>query len=371
MGMGNIRLRLPWWAAGLLAVASAGGAADRADLQALPHFKISGPMTGTVKNYGFDLHHLLQSWEEAFRRFQPGIRFDDQFPSSDAGIAGLVGGVADIGVQAREPTLVEHLMFFETFGYPITALTVASGAYDREGMADGLVIFVNAHNPISRLTLEQLDGIFGAERTGAFDGFKWQRRYARAASADIRTWGQLGLTGEWADQPIHTYGYAPTGMSNYFQLTVLHGSDKWNPNLRQYVESGTKMIGDDDTAMRGGLRHMLNTELAADRLGIAFGVMPQAQGVTAIKPVALAQTAQGPFVAPSVASFQDRSYPLSRSIYFYVKQGRTQALDPKVREFLRFVLSEEGQEVVRQNGSYFPLDASTAREQRQRILGPS
>ncbi len=354
---------------GLMLYASIGNAANQSDAKNLPPFTITRPLAGTIRNYGFDLHQLLQSWERAFRHFQPGISFEDHFPSSDAGIAGLVGGVADIGVQAREPTLVEHLMFFETFGYPLTAVTVATGAYNREGMADGLVVFVNVHNPINELTMDQLDGIFGAERTGAFDGFKWQRRYARSASADIRTWGQLGLGGKWANSPIHTYGYAPTGMSNYFQLTVLHGSDKWNPNLRQYVESGSKMIGDDDTSMQGGLRHMLTTELAADRLGIAFGVLPQAQGVSEIKPLALARMAQGPFVAPSAASFQDRSYPLSRSIYFYVKNGPSQALDPKVREFLRFVLSKEGQEVVRQCGLYLPLDAAEVRKQRQRVLG--
>jgi phosphate transport system substrate-binding protein len=114
---------------------------------------------------------------------------------------------------------------------------------------------------------------------------------------------------------------------------------------------------------------MLATELAADRLGIAFGVMPQAKGVSEIKPLAIARNVQGPFVAPSAASFQDRSYPLSRSIYFYVKKGPGQALDPKVREFLRFVLSKEGQEVVRQSGLYLSLDAAEVREQRQRILG--
>src|SRR5258706_883590 len=158
-------------------------------------------------------------------------------------------------------------------------------------------------------------------------------------------------------------------MSKYFQLTVLHGSDKWNPNLRQYVESGSKMIGDDDTSMQGGLRHMLTTELSADRLGIAFGVMPQAQGVSEIKPLAIAPMSPGPFVAPSASSFHDRSYPLSRSIYFYVKNGPSQALDPKVREFLCFVLSKDGQQVVRHHGLYLPLNAAELREQRRRVIG--
>jgi phosphate transport system substrate-binding protein len=337
--------------------------ADEFDLSAVPQYSPVQHVSGTIRNFGSPLAGMIAIWEEGFRRYQPDVRFDDRFPSSDAGIAGLVSGVADLGPQAREQTLVEHLMFFETFGYPASSVAVANGAYDAEGMADGLVIFVHKDSPLSRLTIDQLDGIFGAERTGAFRGFKWTLQNGRPATQNIRTWGQLGLTGEWADKEIRTYGYAPSGMSGYFQLNVLKGSDKWNPNYKEYVESGTKMIADDDEAMLGGLHHMLAAEMANDRYGIAWGVLPQAHDIPGIKVVALARDLAGPYVQPSRNSFQDRSYPLSRSIYIYFNHAPGRPLEPRLQEFLRYILSREAQEAVQKQGRYLPLSARSVSEQ--------
>ncbi|MGH7106010.1 MAG: PstS family phosphate ABC transporter substrate-binding protein [Acetobacteraceae bacterium] len=337
------------------------------DLSALPHYDPTRQATGTIRILGSPLAGMMRVWEHGFRRYQPGVRFVDRFPSSDAGIAGLVTGVADLGPQAREQTVVEQLMFYETFGHAARSVTVATGGYDAEGMADGLVIFVNRDNPLARLTLTQLDAIFGAERSGALRGFTWNLKSARAASGNIRSWGQLGLAGRWADEKIHTYGYAPTGMSRFFQLNVLHGSDKWNPGFREYVESGTKMIAADDHTMAGGLHYMLARELSKDRYGIAFGVLSQARGVSGVKTVALARSPSGPFVLPSARSFQDHSYPLSRSIYIYFNRAPGQPLAPCVREFLRYVLSREGQGAVERRSKYLPLNAALVRDQLRRL----
>ncbi|HEX9474760.1 MAG TPA: substrate-binding domain-containing protein [Steroidobacteraceae bacterium] len=325
------------------------------NLDDLPHYRAEPQVAGMIRNFGFPLAGAMRAWEDEFQKYQPRVRFADRFPSGDVAIAGLVSGVSDLGPQGRELTLIEHLMFYETFGHAPSAVTVATGAYDTEGMANGLVVFVNARNPIASLTVDQLEGIFGAERTGTLLGFKWQLHNARGEAMNLRTWGQLGLTGDWARQEIHAYGHAPSGTTNYFQLRVLHGSDKWNPNYREYVESGSKMIGDDDVAMLGGLHHMLADELSQDPYGIAWSVLPQARGVSGIKALALASDAQGPFVLPSEQSFQDRSYPLSRSIYIYFDRKPGTPLDPKLREFLRFVLSQEGQRVIAKLGKYLPL----------------
>ncbi|MDE2261904.1 MAG: substrate-binding domain-containing protein [Gammaproteobacteria bacterium] len=352
-----------------LCLASGVTLAAEFDLSGLPRYVPPRQEAGTIRIFGSDLAGMVRVWEQGFRRYQPGVRFADHFPSSDAGIAGLVSGVSDLGPQAREQTVVEQLMFHETFGHAAGSVIVATGGYDAEGMADGLVIFVNESNPLARLTLAQLDGIFGAERTGALRGFKWNLKSARSAGRNIRTWGQLGLTGAWAGKAIHTYGYAPTGMSQFFQLNVLRGSDKWNPNFREYVESGTKMIADDDRAMAGGLHQMLARELSHDPYGIAFGVLSQASGVTGVKTVALARSPSGPYVAPSPRSFQDHSYPLSRNIYIYFNRAPGQPLTPCVREFLRYIVSRQGQEAVERKSSYLPLDAALARAQLRRIGG--
>ena len=107
---------------------------------------------------------VLLLGQQGFARLQPEVGFDDKLPTSDAAIPALVTGVADLAPDGGEATLTENLSFYEVYGYAPTAITVASGAFDAEGKSNGIVVFVNKDNPISRLTVEQLDGVFGAER---------------------------------------------------------------------------------------------------------------------------------------------------------------------------------------------------------------
>jgi phosphate transport system substrate-binding protein len=352
----------------LAALAYAPSVAAEARLVDLPQYKAEQIVAGTIRNFGFGLGGVLKLWEQGFQKIHPGIRFDDKLPTSDAAIPALVTGVADLAPDGGEATLTENLSFFEVYGYQVTDITVASGAFDVEGKSNGPVIFVHRDNPITRLTMKQLDGIFGSERTAGMRGFKWSPSDARGADQNIRTWGQLGLTGEWADKPIQTYGHAPSGTARFFQWKVLQNGDKWNPNFREYVESGSKMIADEDKAeQRLGLQYMLKTELANNRYGIAWTVMPQAKDVSGIKVIAVAPREGGAYVMPSKESFQDRTYPLVRSIYIFLNRQPGKQLDPKLREFLRYVLSREGQETVERNGSYLPLSAAVVRDQLQKL----
>jgi phosphate transport system substrate-binding protein len=344
------------------------GIASESQRSDLPLYKAEQQVAGTIRNFGFGLGGVLKLWEDGFEKLHPGIRFDDQLPTSDAAIPALVTGVADLAPDGGEATLTENLSFFEVYGYAVTDITVASGAFDVEGKSNGPVIFVHQDNPITKLTIKQLDGIFGSERTGGMRGFKWTPSDGRAAAENIRTWGQLGLTGEWADKPIQTYGHAPSGTARFFQWKVLQNGDKWNPNFREYVETGSKMIADEDRSeQRLGLQYMLKNELANNRYGIAWTVMPQAQRVIGIKPVAIASREDGVYVMPSKESFQDRTYPLVRSVYIFLNRAPGKPLDPKLREFLRYVLSREGQEIVARNGSYLPLTAAVVREQLRKL----
>jgi phosphate transport system substrate-binding protein len=369
-GSGSAR-RIPLALIGSLSVAAfafSPGVAAQSPLSDLPQYKPERIVTGTIRNFGFGLGGVLKLWEEGFQKIHPGIRFDDKLPTSDAAIPALVTGVADLAPDGGEATLTENLSFFEVYGYPVTDITVASGAFDVEGKSNGPVIFVHRDNPIARLTIKQLDGIFGSERTAGMRGFKWSPSDARGADQNIRTWGQLGLTGAWADKPIQTYCHAPSGTARFFQWKVLQNGDKWNPNFREYVESGSKMIADEDRAeQRLGLQYMLKNELANNRYGIAWTVMPQAQGISGIKLLAIATREGGAYVMPSKESFQDRTYPLVRSIYIFLNRPPGKPLDPKLKEFLRYVLSREGQETVERNGSYLPLTAAVVREQLQKL----
>lgn len=334
----------------------------------LPEYSPEEPVAGVIRNYGNGWAGMLQKWEAGFQQYHPDVRFEDTLPTSDAAFPALITGVTDLAPNGSEPALTETLGFYEVYGYHPTAITVASGSFDTEGRSPGIVVFVHQDNPVSQLTLEQLDGIFGSARNGGLRGFKWTLEDARGADRDIRTWGDLGLQGDWADKTITTYGHAPSGASRFFQYMILKNSDKWNPNYRGYVETGSKMIGESDReAQRGGIRYMLEHELAQDRYGIAWTIMPQAQGIEGIKPVALAATADGPFVLPSSDSFRSREYPLVRSIYIYLNRKPGTAVPAVQREFLRYILSAEGQAIVADGSGFLPLPAAHAAEQRAKL----
>ena len=335
----------------------------------LPSYQPRQQVSGVIRNFGFGLGGVLKLWEDAFRKIHPGVTFDDKLPTSDAAIPALVTGVTDLAPDGGEPAITEALSFFEVYGYHPTDVIVASGAFDVEGKSNGPVIFVHKDSPLTQISMEQLDGIFGAERTaGMQDGFKWDPAYARGADKDIRTWGELGLAGEWAAKPIQTYGHAPSGTARFFQWKVMGNADKWNPNYREYVESGSKMIADDDKATQyGGLQHMLREELSKNRYGIAWTVMPQAKGVDGVKAIAVVPRGATAAVMPSKESFQDRSYPMVRNIYIYLNRQPGTAVEPKLGEFLRFILSREGQVIVDQNASYLPLTGALARDQLRKL----
>lgn len=334
---------------------------------ALPDYTPHTVPAGVITVYGSDLAGLVQSWEKDFARIHPEVRFQSRFPSSDGWSAGMEAGGADIGTSGREPVLTEYLSFDETFGYNPTEIAVATGAYDIKGKTWAEIIYVNKSNPLTHLTMAQLDGIFGSQRTGGYDGYKWMPEYARGADENIRTWGQLGLEGKWANKPIHSYGYADTGMTNFFQLEVFHGGDKWNPNYRQYVEYGTKMVSSGPIGRTGSIKYMLQQELAKDPYGIGWTGIPHAADVPEVKPLAIAARKGGPYVFPTRATVQNRTYPLTRSIYMFLNRAPGKALSPQVKEFMRFVLSRQGQEDVVKLGSYLPLTAAFAREQLRKL----
>ena len=322
---------------------------------------------GILRVFGAGLHGLVPLWEEGYMKHNPGIKIADNPGGSDAAIGVLQHGIAEIAVFGREMELNDYLGFYENHGYNPTEITIASGTFDVPGASWALLIFVNKDNPLAQLTMKQLDGIFGSERTGGYNGYEWRPEAARGAGDNIRTWGQLGLTGEWANRRIQTYGYASGGMAHFFEIEVLKGSNKWNGNYREYVENGTKILTPGREA--SGVLAML-ADLEKDKYGIGWAGMPQwnqVPQVKGIKVLALARNEGGPYVLPSKLTLTDRSYPLTRSVYIYLDKEPGRPLSPKVRDFVEYVLSEEGQEIVRKHGIYFPLPAAVVAEQRAKL----
>lgn len=326
----------------------------------LPPYAPAHQVSGVIRNNGSGLAGLLAAWEKGFQKFHPGITFQDSLLSGDAAIGALEAGASDLAPNGREPVLTEYLYFAEVFNNdgPFQ-VTVATGAYKALGRTWAPVIFVNKDNPLTHLTMKQLDQIFGGERLGTYSGYRWVADNARPASENIRTWGQLGLTGEWASKPIQTYGYAPTGMSNFFELAVFHGGTKWNPNLRQYIEASAKQA-----TFHAGTTDQMMDDLSHDRYGIAWAGIAHAEGNRNVKALALSASPDGPFLFCSEQTVRDRIYPLTRSIFFQLNRPPGTPIPPRLKEFLLYILSREGQAVVAAQGEYLPLPLEELRRQR-------
>ena len=343
---------------------AAGARAAEFDLSDLPAYVPGPPLTGVVRCWGNDtMDVLMKLWGEGFKKHQPGLRLENNLASTAIAIPALTLGTADLGLMGREVWPIELISYLKVHkGTPLT-IAVAGGTFDGESKTWALTVFVHRDNPIERLTMEQLDGIFGAERTGAWDETKskWIPGPARGPEKNLRTWGQLGLTGEWASHPIQTYGFDLTGsgFSFFFAHRVFDGGDKWNDNLREFVAQRT---ADGKTIIAPP---QVTAALGQDRYGIAFDGMQYRTDL--VKPVAVAPRGTSNFIMPSRRTAQDQTYPLSRLLYMLAKRAPGEELDPKVREFLRYILSREGQEAVAREGDYLPLPASVVREQLRKL----
>src|SRR5579872_2779216 len=322
-------------------------------VKSLPRYQPSGQVSGTVTSWGHGfLKPMMRFWEQDFHRFQPQVRFQDDLASSAAAMAGLYTGRANLGVLAREIVPMEVAAYQKMTGQKIFPVTVLTGSYADPDKLMALGIFVNRSNPLAQLDFQQLDAIFGAQ-------------HLAGAPADIRTWGQLGLGGAWKDRPIQPYA-GPAGDEAppfYFSQTVMRGSMLWNDRLQQLDD-----ITRPDGKNVDGYQRAVDA-VATDRDGIALTVAgyhnPQA------KLIAVAIAPGGPYVVPTRASVADRAYPLARSVTFYINDGPKIPPDPAVIEFLRYVLSRDGQEQALREGDFLPLTPSIARAQLAKLADPA
>jgi phosphate transport system substrate-binding protein len=302
---------------------------------------------------------LIAKWQEGFLARHPNIRFADYFVPS--GFAGLTTGTYDIGVIGHTGWRSDIMAFREVHGYDPLEIMFATGAFNQgKGNSPAPIFIVNKENPLSRLTLKQLDGIFGAERSGGWKpGYVWSTDAARTARDNIRTWGELGLTGEWADKPIVLYGFDAT-LSNWSELiqrVVFQGGDKWNPRLREMVRGGSKAPADAQIV----------DAIANDMYAIGFNLMRVIEKEPRVKPLALAEKDGGPYVQPTAQTIYERTYPLSNAVYIYINRKPGEDISPRLKEFLFYILSKEGQADIAAEGKYVPLNAKALLEQREKI----
>jgi phosphate transport system substrate-binding protein len=328
----------------------------------LPDYKPERIVSGTIREWGsnyFADSNLNDYWEAAFHKSQPEVKFDVHMRTALEAAPALATGVADLAA-CRLFTFSDEELYERAFNHEPLRILIATGSYDVPGWSPALAVVTNKENPISQLTMQQLDGIFGAARSGGYQGTTWHPEAGRTVAGDIRTWGQLGLTGKWKNAPIHVYGLnLEYGMARDFQQMVFEGGDKWTESLQEYANyaapDGTLKIAADQ----------LMIDLSKDPYGVGYsGVMfltPQT------KAVAIAEKPGAPYVPLTIENVQNRTYPMLLEVYFYLDRVPGQPVDPKLKEFLRFVLSRQGQQAIAKDGKYLPLTKEVVEEQLRKL----
>jgi phosphate transport system substrate-binding protein len=301
----------------------------------VPAVTVAGTLTGVC---GMDtLSAIMRGWNEAFRRYHPGaeIRLETKDPLGPEERIALGPRTAEL----FHPTYQEYE---DAYGYEPFRIRFAQGAYVLKSHVSAIGVYVSQANPLTGLSLAQLDAIYSEERR-------------RGYPEPITTWGQLGLTGEWASQPIHVYGfYWRDDVTAYFRRLVMHDA----PFIAGYQIPGGAMTRNTPTVAKG-----IMAAMAADPYGISFG--NASYKTAAVKALALSDDrgVVGQFTVNDLASGR---YPLERSLYLYVNRPPGQPLDPLVKEFLTFVLSREGQQMIERD-HYLPLTSEMAAAERVKL----
>ena len=285
----------------------------------LPKYEPTRGVSGSISSIGSDtMNNMMTLWAEGFRKHYPSVQVEIQGKGSSTAPPALIEGTSNFGPMSRMMKDKEIDDFKKKFGYEPTPIATS---------IDMLAVYVHKDNPIKSLTLQQVDAMFSSTRKGG-------------AAKDVRTWGDLGLTGEWADKPISLYGRnSASGTYGYFKKVALFKGD-FKDSVKEQPGSSAVVQG-----------------VATDKYGIGYsGIGYKTADVRAVP---LAAEVGDPAVEAVAANAYTGEYPLSRFLFFYVNKKPGQDLDPLRREFIRYVFSREGQTDVVKDG-YFPVSARIA-----------
>jgi phosphate transport system substrate-binding protein len=341
-----------------------GGYTKKWDLGDLPHYAPKQKLTGKLRIWGNNYirdGYLAEYWEKGFKRFHPDVTIEFNLPTTGIAIPALSCGVADV-VMSRKAIIMDLLTFEQVYRHPVTEVCAVTGSYDVYGWSPAFIIVVHKDNPLNQISMKQLDGVFGGARTGGYVGSVWHTEYpfARSAKENIRTWGQLGLTGEWADKPIHPGGQTLRGnQTTQFSDIVLRGSDQFAEGYQafaNYITADGKINSWSLQARRA---------IERDKHAM-FYVSPMSMSPD-LKELAIQGEDGGPYVKRTLETVHDRTYPLYGQYFFYYNREPGKPTEAKVDEWLHFILSQEGQECVQREGRYLPLTSNLVREQLKKI----
>src|SRR5215813_1055692 len=291
-----------------------------------PYRTVSG-VSGNISSIGSDsLNNVMTLWAETFSRFYPNAKVQIEGKGSSTAPPALIAGTAQLGPMSREMKGTEVDAFEKKYGYKPTQIRTS---------VDALAVFVNKDNPIKCMTIPQADAIFSKSRR---QGYK----------EDIKAWGQLGLTGEWANKPISLYGRnSASGTYGFFKEHVMQNGDYKN-EVKEQPGSAAVVQG-----------------VSVDKYAIGYsGIGYKTAGVRAVP---LAEKEGAGYIAANAANAYSGKYPIWRFLYVYINRAPAKPLDPLVREFMTMVLSKEGQDIVVKDG-FFSLPLATARVEVKKVL---
>ncbi|MBT6227794.1 MAG: phosphate ABC transporter substrate-binding protein, partial [Candidatus Scalindua sp.] len=280
-----------------------------------------GGVSGNLNSIGSDtVNNLMTFWAEGFNRLYPNVKVQIEGKGSSTAPPALILGTAQIGPMSRAMKPTEIDSFERRYGYKPTQIRTS---------LDALAVYVNKDNPIKGLNFSQVDAIFSKTRKGGY-------------REDITTWGKLGILGEWANRPISTYGRnSASGTYGYFKKKALFKGDYKN-TVKEQPGSASVVQG-----------------VTEDRYGIGYsGIGYKTSGVRAVPLVKKGNS----YKEAVIENVLDGSYPLARFLYIYVNKKPGKPLDPLILEFVKYILSKEGQKVVIKDG-YIPLPASVIEEE--------
>ncbi|BCA80794.1 phosphate ABC transporter substrate-binding protein [Desulfuromonas sp. AOP6] len=306
------------------AMVFAGGSAVAAQIKvdpALPVYSKTQGVSGNLNSIGSDtLNNLMTYWAEGFRKQYPNVNIQIEGKGSSTAPPALIEGTAQIGPMSRKMKTSEIEAFESKYGFKPLQIGVA---------LDSLGVFVNKDNPIKELSLQQIDAIFSKNRKGGY-------------LQDIVTWSQVGVTGSLANMPISLYGRnSASGTYGYFKDNALFKGD-FKDIVKEQPGSASVVLS-----------------VTEDKSGLGYsGIGYLTSGVKAI---ALSEKG-GPAYEPTYENVLSGKYPLGRMLYLYVAKKPNEPLPKMLEEFIKFVLSKEGQEVVVKDG-YLPLPAKAAQQQ--------
>jgi phosphate transport system substrate-binding protein len=291
----------------------------------MPEYKTVAGVSGNLNSIGSDtLNNLMTFWAEGFKAKYPNVKIQIEGKGSATAPPALIEGTAQIGPMSRPMKREEISAFEKKYGYKPTEIKVA---------IDALAVFVHKDNALKGLTMKQVDGIFSSTR--------------KSGSPSIDKWGQLGLTGDLAGKPISLYGRnSASGTYGFFKEHTLKKGD-FRDTVKEQPGSSTVVQG------------VANDVTAIGYSGIGY-ITP------GVKAVALG-TKEGKYVEATYENCLSGDYPLSRYLYIYLNRAPGKRCDPVVEEFVKFIASQEGQQIVVKDG-YFPLTAELANESRTNLV---